>query len=74
VLLHVDVASAAFTDAKSIGERPRYVPLPTLPELRRDIFNLLNRANFDLPNRIFGSPGFSAKDPRQMQFGVRLTF
>ena len=47
-------------------------------ELRWEVFNLLNRANFDLPNRIFGSAGFgrifSAKNPREMQFGVRVTF
>ena len=50
---------------------------PTL-EFRWEIFNLLNRANFDLPNRIFGNPNFgrifSAKNPREMQFGVRLAF
>ena len=37
-----------------------------------------NRANFDLPNRIFGNPNFgrifSAKSPREMQFGVRFAF
>jgi hypothetical protein len=47
-------------------------------ELRWEVFNLLNRANFDLPNRIFGTPNFgrifSAKNPREMQFGVRLAF
>jgi hypothetical protein len=47
-------------------------------ELRWEVFNLLNRANFDLPNRIFGTPNFgrifSAKSPREMQFGVRLAF
>jgi hypothetical protein len=47
-------------------------------ELRWEVFNLLNRANFDLPNRIFGTPNFgrifSAKSPREMQFGVRLGF
>jgi hypothetical protein len=47
-------------------------------ELRWEIFNLFNRANFDLPNRIFGSPTFgrisSAKNPREMQFGLRLSF
>ncbi len=47
-------------------------------EFRWEVFNLLNRANFELPNRIFGSPNFgrifSAKNPREMQFGVRLTF
>jgi len=47
-------------------------------EFRWEIFNLLNRANFDLPNRIFGNPNFgrvfSARDPRQMQFGLRFAF
>ncbi len=47
-------------------------------ELRWEIFNLLNRANFDLPNRIFGTPNFgrifSAKNSREMQLGVRLSF
>ena len=47
-------------------------------EFRWEIFNVLDRANFDLPNRIFGSPNFgrifSAKNPREMQFGVRLAF
>lgn len=47
-------------------------------EFRWEIFNVLNRANFDLPNRIFGNPNFgrifSAKNPREMQFGVRLAF
>jgi hypothetical protein len=47
-------------------------------ELRWEIFNLLDRANFDLPNRVFGTSNFgrifSAKDPRQMQLAVRLTF
>ena len=36
--------------------------------IRREVFNALNRANFDLPNRIFGTPNFgrifSAKNPR----------
>ena len=47
-------------------------------EFRWEVFNVLNRANFDLPNRIFGSPNFgrifSAKNPREMQFGLRLAF
>ena len=47
-------------------------------EFRWEVFNLLNRANFDLPNRTFGTPNFgrifSAKNPREMQFGVRLAF
>lgn len=47
-------------------------------EVRWEIFNLLNRPNFDIPGRIAFTPSFgrifSAKDPRQMQVGVRLSF
>jgi hypothetical protein len=47
-------------------------------EFRWEIFNLFDRANFNLPNRIFGNPSFgrisSAKNPREMQFGVRFAF
>ena len=47
-------------------------------ELRCEVFNALNRANFDLPNRIFGTDNFgrvfSAKNPREMQLGVRVSF
>jgi len=47
-------------------------------EFRWEVFNVFNRANFDLPNRIFGTPNvgriFSAKNPREMQVGVRLAF
>jgi len=46
-------------------------------------FNVLNRANLQLPNNTFGTgapalPSFgqptAAGDPRQLQFGVRLNF
>ena len=47
-------------------------------ELRWELFNLLNRANFDVPNRIFGTPNFgrifSAQHAREMQFGLRYSF
>ena len=47
-------------------------------QLRWEIFNLLNRTNFDVPNRVAFTPNFgrifSAKPPRQMQFGVKLLF
>jgi hypothetical protein len=47
-------------------------------EFRWEVFNLFDRANFNLPNRIFGNPNFgrisSAKNPREMQFGVRFAF
>ncbi len=54
------------------------LPRASTLEFRWEVFNLLNRTNFDLPNRIFGNPNFgrifSAKNPREMQFGVRLAF
>ncbi|MGZ8843741.1 MAG: TonB-dependent receptor [Pyrinomonadaceae bacterium] len=48
-----------------------------------EAFNTLNRANYQLPNPVFGEgllplPNFgrptSAADPRQIQFGLRLNF
>ena len=42
------------------------------------MFNALNRTNFDLPNRIFGTANFgrifSAKSPREMQVGAKFSF
>lgn len=47
-------------------------------ELRWETFNALNRVNFDLPNRTFGTPNFgrifSARNAREMQFGARFSF
>ena len=47
-------------------------------QLRWEIFNVFNRTNFDVPNRIFGTPNFgrifSALPARQMQLGVKLQF
>jgi hypothetical protein len=47
-------------------------------ELRWEIFNLFNRVNFDVPNRVFGTPNFgrifSAQPARQMQFGIKVIF
>jgi len=46
--------------------------------LRWEIFNLLNRANFDVPNRVAFTPNFgrifSAQPARQMQFGATVSF
>jgi len=43
-----------------------------------DAFNVLNRANYQVPNNVFGSPTFgkptAVNDPRQLQLGVRLLF
>jgi hypothetical protein len=50
----------------------------TTLSLRAEVFNLLNRVNFDVPNRIAFTPNFgrifSAQPPRQMQVGARVTF
>ena len=47
-------------------------------ELRLEVFNLLNRANFDVPNRTAFTPNFgrifSAGPARQMQLGMKLVF
>jgi hypothetical protein len=47
-------------------------------QFRWEIFNLFNRTNFDVPNRVAFTPNFgrifSAKAPRQMQFGLKLLF
>jgi hypothetical protein len=43
-----------------------------------DAFNVLNRANYQVPNNIITSPTFGSptavNDPRQLQFGVRVLF
>jgi len=47
-------------------------------QFRLDVFNVFNRANLDVPGRIALTPNFgrifSAKEPREMQLGLRLTF
>jgi hypothetical protein len=47
-------------------------------ELRLEVFNLFNRANFDVPNRTAFTPNFgrifSAAPARQFQLGVKAAF
>ncbi len=47
-------------------------------QLRAEMFNLFNTPNFGNPNIFFGTPGFgrilSARDGRELQFGVKLLF
>jgi len=47
-------------------------------QFRFDVFNLLNRPNFNLPGRIFGASNFgvisSAQDPRELQFALKMMF
>jgi hypothetical protein len=47
-------------------------------QFRWEVFNLFNRVNFDVPNRVAFTPNFgrifSAKPARQMQFGLKIVF
>jgi hypothetical protein len=47
-------------------------------QFRTEVFNLLNHPNFNLPDNFLGSPTFgrisSARDPRHIQFGLKLLF
>jgi len=47
-------------------------------QFRAEVFNLFNHPNFNLPDNFLGSPTFgqitSARDPRHLQFGVKLLF
>lgn len=47
-------------------------------EFRAEFFNIFNHPNFNLPDRFLGSATFgrvlSAKDPRDIQFGLKYTF
>jgi hypothetical protein len=47
-------------------------------QLRAEVFNLFNHPNFNLPDNFLGSPTFgqitSARDPRHVQFGVKILF
>jgi hypothetical protein len=47
-------------------------------ETLADIFNVFNRANYQVPNNIINSPTFgkptAVNDPRQLQVGVRMLF
>ena len=47
-------------------------------QFRIEIFNLLNRPDFNLPDNAVGSPSFgrilSAGTPRRLQFGLKLIF
>jgi len=69
----LDSPAGAVSRTFALGE-------PTKLEFRWETFNLLNRTNFDLPNRTFSTSTanfgriFSAKSPREMQFGLRLSF
>lgn len=50
----------------------------TTVQFRAEMFNLFNRANFGLPGGAVGTAAFgritSARDPRDIQFGLKLLF
>jgi hypothetical protein len=73
-LLNLDFT--LFRDIPLEGNRRRL-------QLRFEFFNLFNRPNFDLPDRVFDSPTFGRvlsanaygnKPPRQIQFGLKYIF
>jgi hypothetical protein len=72
------VMGPGYTDVDVVLQKDIRLSEDVRLECRWEIFNLLNRANFDLPNRIAFTPNFgrifSAGDPRQMQFGAKLVF
>ena len=47
-------------------------------QFRAEVFNLFNHPNFNLPDNFLGSSSFgritSARDPRHVQFGLKLLF
>jgi Carboxypeptidase regulatory-like domain/TonB dependent receptor len=47
-------------------------------QFRAEAFNIFNHPNFNLPDNFLGSPTFgritSARDPRHIQFGLKLLF
>lgn len=47
-------------------------------QFRTEVFNLFNHPNLNLPDNFLGSPTFgsitSARDPRHIQFGLKLLF
>ena len=47
-------------------------------QFRAEFFNVLNTPNFGQPNIFLGTPGFgrilSARDGREMQFGLKFLF
>ena len=82
--------SECFSSGRNILEGPGFASVDvsviknttirehTTLQFRAEFFNLLDRANFDLPDNFLGSPTFgrilSAESPRRVQFGLKLLF
>jgi hypothetical protein len=65
-------ADAAMLRNFSLGGEDRRL------QIRGEFFNIANHANFGIPGRVFGAPGFgvvnSAGPGRRVQLGARLVF
>jgi hypothetical protein len=72
------VLSPGYADVDVSVQKDVALGRGTRLQFRWETFNLLNRVNFDVPNRIAFTPNFgrifSAKPARQMQFGIKLLF
>ena len=72
------VFASGFANLDMSGQKNQMFANASRLEFRWEIFNVFNRANFDVPNRFFGSPNFgrilSAQHAREMQFGLRYSF
>jgi hypothetical protein len=72
------VLSPGYASIDTVVQRDIVLPGGSRLQLRWEIFNLLNRVNFNIPNRVAFTPNFgrifSAKPAREMQFGVKLLF
>ena len=68
-----------FHDTIAIGQDGNAVVTERINlQFRAEAFNLFNHPNFNLPDNFLGSPTFgrisSARDPRHIQFGLKLLF
>jgi len=72
------VLAPGYTDVDVGLQRDVALPNGARLQLRWEIFNLLNRADFDVPNRTAFTPNFGrifrAFPARQMQLGVKILF
>ena len=72
------VLSPGYADADTVVQKTVDLGNGVRLQIRWEVFNLFNRTNFDVPNRLAFTPNFgrifSAGPARQMQFGAKLIF
>ena len=72
------VLAPGYADVDAGLQKDVALPNGARLQFRLEIFNLLNHANFDVPNRTAFTPNFgrifSAWPARQMQLGVKMLF